>query len=431
LITFASGLSGPINLVRSLVIEKGLTIRGPSSRIVIRRANTSPEFRIMRTDSDQPVRLTNLEIRNGRTSGLGGGIINFGALVLTNVVVAGNRAGGHGGGIDNHGPLTLTRSTVSNNSAPSGQGGGIDDHNGVVTLTSSFISDNSGGGIFSSGGRLAFTNSGINQNTAGRGISLDWARVTLERVRIAGNTGGGISQHQSTTTISNSTIVSNSATEGGGILNSAGGRYTVMSSTIVNNSATGRGGGIRNTSGDPFGRLSATLMLINSTVTGNSAAIGGGIENSEDRGGADVVVTNSTIVRNRASQEGGGVHNTIPDPSSDAGSSISLRNTIVAQNTAPIAPDAHEASARFSLIGNGSGSGLSNTNGNQVGSSSSPIDPRIGPLANNGGPTRTHALLAGSPAVNAASSADCPAEDQRGVARPQGSGCDIGSYERE
>jgi hypothetical protein len=103
---------------------------------------------------------------------------------------------------------------------------------------------------------------------------------------------------------------------------------------------------------------------------------------------------------------------------------------LVALNTAPTAPDVADGFARFSLIGKGGGSGISNTNGNQVGTSGSPIDPRIGPLANNGGPTRTHALLAGSPAIDAASAADCPATDQRGVSRPQGTGCDIGSYEK-
>jgi len=76
---------------------------------------------------------------------------------------------------------------------------------------------------------------------------------------------------------------------------------------------------------------------------------------------------------------------------------------------------------------------LANTDGNQVGKVSphtTPIDPKLGTLASNGGPTKTHALLAGSPALDAASGADCPAKDQRGVVRPQGTGCDIGSYEK-
>jgi hypothetical protein len=87
--------------------------------------------------------------------------------------------------------------------------------------------------------------------------------------------------------------------------------------------------------------------------------------------------------------------------------------------------------ASFSLIGDGSGSDITNTDGNQVGSASAPIDPKLGSLADNGGPTRTRALLAGSPAIDAASTPDCPTADQRGVLRPQGAACDIGSYERE
>ena len=112
----------------------------------------------------------------------------------------------------------------------------------------------------------------------------------------------------------------------------------------------------------------------------------------------------------------------------------------MARNSAPTGPDVLNSdpefgfvSARSSLIADGAGSGITSTDGNQVGNvapNGSPIDPGIGPLADNGGPTLTHALLAGSPAINAASAQDCPPTDQRGVARPQGAACDIGSYER-
>jgi hypothetical protein len=88
--------------------------------------------------------------------------------------------------------------------------------------------------------------------------------------------------------------------------------------------------------------------------------------------------------------------------------------------------------ARFSLLRIGNGSGLTNgVNGNQVGSRSTPLDPKLGPLADNGGRTRTHALQQGSPAIDAASTPDCPTTDQRGVLRPQEAACDIGSYERK
>jgi CSLREA domain-containing protein len=429
LITFAPGLTGSINLVRSLVIEKGLTIRGPSSRIVIRRANTSPEFRILRTDSDVPVRLSNLEIRNGRTDGYGGGVINFGALFLTNVVVAGNASSGRGGGIDNNGPLTILQSTISDNS-----GTGISNSNNhTLSLTNTTATRNTRAGITNSGGSLMLTTSTVSENLDG-GIVQDRGDATLERARVVDNSttsrGGGIFLVQGEMTIRTSTIARNSAAIGGGIANRDGGRYSISRSTIMDNTATEAGGGISNEARG-FGRLEVELTLVNSTVSGNSAPEGGGIFNFNfvDEARASLTVTNSTVARNSATEGGGGI-------SLNTGG-LTLVNSLVAQNVAPSGPDVLQGDedtsllARFNLIGDGSGSGISNTDGNQVGSSGSLIDPRIGPLAQNGGPTRTHALLAGSPAINAASSTGCPARDQRGVARPQGSACDIGSYERE
>jgi hypothetical protein len=96
------------------------------------------------------------------------------------------------------------------------------------------------------------------------------------------------------------------------------------------------------------------------------------------------------------------------------------------------------ASGGHNLIGDGSGSTgfVNGVNGDQVGTAANPIDPRLGPLANNGGPTRTHALLAGSPAIDASDNSAAPATDQRGVARSRDgdddgtSVVDIGAFER-
>ena len=89
------------------------------------------------------------------------------------------------------------------------------------------------------------------------------------------------------------------------------------------------------------------------------------------------------------------------------------------------------ASSSYNLVGDGTGSvGLTNgVNNNQVGSGASPINPQLGPLADNGGPTFTHALLPASPAINTANNATCAATDQRGIARPFGGVCDIGAFE--
>jgi len=113
----------------------------------------------------------------------------------------------------------------------------------------------------------------------------------------------------------------------------------------------------------------------------------------------------------------------------------------VAHNVAPEAPDIRILSSEFvrvaaayNLIGDGTGSGITNEGGNLVGNVppyAAPIDPLLGALSKNGGTTATHALLAGSPAIDAGTSEGCPPTDQRGVSRPQGEACDMGSFERD
>ena len=181
-----------------------------------------------------------------------------------------------------------------------------------------------------------------------------------------------------------------------GILNQSGG-VTLTNSTVSDN----LGNGIIN--------LDGRVNLTNSTVSRNSGVAGAGIRSGGTA--ARLKLRNSTVVRNHATVEGGGIQTTGP---------LTLINTLVALNTAPRGADVRRSAggtvqARFNLLGIGNGSGVSDgVNGNQVGSRSTPLDPRLGPLANNGGPTRTHALLLGSPAIDAASTPDCPPTDQRG-----------------
>jgi CSLREA domain-containing protein len=456
-ISFAPGLTGPITLARpaagggQLLLDKTLTITGPNAGITIRRRSTDPDFRIIRIASGVTVTLTNLILRNGKTDRAGGGIFNDGTLSLVKTTVADNTAAVPGGGIANYGPLILTSSTVAGNT-----GGGIDNH-GPLTLTNSTVAHNSGAGIANYINRtLTLTNSTIARNS-GVGIGNRGGTLTLIHSTVAYNSNGGIASGGTSTltyarivgnsttgegggianagglTLTNSTVARNSAASGGGIANREPGGVTITKSTVVGNSATQEGGGIFNHALG-FCRSGAGVTLTNSTVSGNSAGRGGGISNSGPCP-AGVTLTNSTVARNSATQEGGGIRLA----SAEGGSE--LTNTLVAQNSAPTGPDVlvlpspeSVVFARFNLIGDGSGSGITNTDGNQVGKvspNSLPIDPRLGPLADNGGPTRTHALLLGSPAIDAASTPDCPTTDQRGVLRPQGAACDIGSYERE
>jgi hypothetical protein len=280
-----------------------------------------------------------------------------------------------------------------------------------------------------------------NSALGGGGIANDLGGdLTLMSSTVLGNGastmgGGGIAAISFTgkTTLINSTISGNEVTGssgpgGGGI--SYVGVLTLTGSTVSGNSSSLAGGGIADA---PAGFFVTHAVLTNSTVSGNSAAtVGGGIYTAGT--GATLTLTNSTVVNNLAASQGGGVYH-------DAGGAgippSTLTNTLLARNTAPTAPDLFgtfaAGSTRFNLIGIGNGSsGVSDgVDGNQVGSSSAPLDPRLGALANNGGPTNTHALRLGSPALNAASTPEGPTTDQRGVLRPQGLASDIGSYERK
>ncbi len=259
-----------------------------------------------------------------------------------------------------------------------------------------------------------------------------------------GFSGGGIA-NAGTLTVSSSIVSNNSAPFGGGILNT--GTLTVNSSTISNNSALACGGGIMNWEG--------TLTISSSTVSNNSATpgdcpdlggpAGGGLMNF----GGEATIRNSTITGNRTDGiSAGGImsykarltisSSTISNNSAGIGGgiaigSLDMRNTIVAGNTAFYgSPDLSGSltSSGYNLLGNTSGgSGFAATDLLNV-------NPLLGPLQDNGGPTWTHALLPGSPALNAADPAagfrlGFPKWDQRGsgFSRVVGGRLDIGAFE--
>ena len=236
----------------------------------------------------------------------------------------------------------------------------------------------SGGGIFNDGGVVTITSSTFSSNSTGR--------------------GGGIANFDGTLTITNSTFSSNSTTQfhGGGIYNDNG-TVTIANSTFSGNSATFVGGGIVNDGG-------GTLTVTNSTFSDNSADNGGGVFNSDS---STLTITNSTFSGNSASSSGGGLRNL---------GTATLRNTIVANS-----PSGGDCSNVGTIGGDNNlveDSSCGFTNG---------VDPLLGSLADNGGPTLTRALLDYSPAINDANPANCPPTDQRGVARV--GPCDIGAYE--
>jgi len=304
------------------------------------------------------------------------------------------------GGILNFGTLTVTNSAITNNRGPFG--GGIANE-GTLTVTNSVISrnfgDQTGGGITNyAGATVVVTNSTISGNyNLGEGL------------------GGGIA-NEGTLTVTNSAISGNSSYKtGGGISNDGtGATATVTNSTISDNSAND--------------------YTYQPGITTAGSTFGGGIFNQ----GSTLAITNSTISDNWA-EVGGGIEN-------DQGS-VTLSNNILAKNTAPVAyPDCRGAltngSGGHNLIGDGSScSGLTNgVNGDQVGTDANPIDPKLGPLQDNGGPTQTMALLSGSPAISAGDATTCESlvgphgahdTDQRGQPRNSASRgtCDVGAFD--
>jgi uncharacterized repeat protein (TIGR01451 family)/CSLREA domain-containing protein len=370
--------------------------------------------RIFSVTAEATASILAVSIANGRheptLSARGGAILNAGSLLVEQSVVRHSAAaafdGGQGGGIHNTGSLELVDSAVRDNSAgfsALGSGGGIYS-TGTLILTRSTVHHNTvpvGLGTLSGGGGIA---------NAGGGLILFGSTVRDN----SGDSGAGIATN-GTASVLESTVRDNSARTGGGIVNA--GTLLLLASTVSGNSATESlnafGGGLVNT---------GSVALVNSTISDNEvrgvlSATGGGIANS-----GVLTSTNSTIADNAAQVDG-------PDPSARVGGLFNngratLGNTIVADSFgADCGPPGAITSLGHNLDSDGT-CGLSSP-GDLSGA-----DPLLGPLANNGGPTETHALENGSPAIDAGDNAGCPATDQRGTARPQGAACDIGAFER-
>ena len=371
IVTFSC--SGVITLSGPIQVSQTLTLDASGWHVTLDGGNAVP---VIQAGFGGNLTLVNLTVAHG-SAGIGGAVFSFlnSTVTLNNTTISGNIAS-VGGGI-----LSLTNSTL--------------------TVTNSTISGNTasvGGGIFNvANSTMTVTNSTISGNTA-----------------IVG--AGVLNVDTSTATLTNSTISGNkSDVVGGGIYND--GTMTLTDSTISGNRSDIVGGGIYN---------DGTLTVINSTISGNSSdAVGGGIYND-----GTLTVINSTISGNSATQEGGGIYNV---------GTLTLANSIVAGNTAaggmsdPTADCSSFAppitDQGYNVLGLGTGC---------MGVASDVTVPPatvfavvLGPLAANGGPTQTRALLPGSPAIDLvpASGAGCPATDQRGTSRPQGRACDAGAFE--
>jgi CSLREA domain-containing protein len=345
------------------------------------------------------------------------------------------------------GGLTIENDTPADDLQIAGPGASVLSVSGNGAVRPFLVSSGSKATI----GKLSIVD-GSAMNTGGGGIANNHATLMLNDSTVSGNIagfGGGINNNSGVLTINNSTVSGNTTSGGGGGGIENDGDLTLNASTVSGNTADtaiGGGGGIANV---------LTLTLNASTVSGNTAKGGGGIYSTSSQ--ASTTVTNSTISGNTSgSNPGGGIDN-------EGGfSSARIENSTITNNTAPSGLGSGVASAGnnpastevfssivsansnnddVNLVGGSTnsfksdgynliGGGLT-TSFSQLGDRTGITNPRLRALANNGGPTQTHALLKRSPALNKSTKTGCPATDQRGIKRPQGTTCDIGSYEKK
>jgi hypothetical protein len=395
--------------------------------------------------------VNNSTISGNGVTGNGGGIQNnFGTLNVTGSTISGNNGLAAGGGINTYFDIAtnVTDTTIRGNNAD--KGGGIWSHESTLTITASTISGNTaqkGGGVYQLNDTLNLVNSTLHRNTAsdsGGGIFSNGGTANLQNSAVSYNSAaisaGGIEKRSGALTITNSWVHENRSTKYGGGIWAFSCTTTITSSTISGNSVdenagwtTGSGGGILQTYG--------TMTLASSTISGNSTTNnGGGIYTYL----GTLTARHCTIANNLCDTAfagspvgvGGGIIN--------SGSTLNIDHTIVAGNQrSPVFGSPEDdisgpVTARFSLIGSNLGATITNNGGNLIGTNAAPINPLLGSLLEQGG-TPTHALLAGSPAIDAGDpaavpgSGTVPVNDQRGAPflRKSGARIDIGAYEKQ
>jgi hypothetical protein len=443
---------------------------------------------------------------NGGQGGDGGGIYTTNSLTLLETIIRNNRSGdggaggpggfvpmgpglpggnggngGSGGGVDNSGNLAVIRSIIGLNTTGNGGSGGTGGPPNIIGAPAGFggVGGNGGvgGGIFNML-TLTMNDSAIDSNLTGNGgaggtggtAGLIVGPGGFGGAGGIGGLGGGIF-NKATATLDNSTISNNSTGNGGaggtggngstpppwpafpggngGNGGHGGGSYNTgtlnLTNLTISGNTTGSGG-----NGGTGGNDVAAFPPANQGGNGGNGGDGGGIYNNNSTTNNNVTIANNSI-------GGGGIGGVggspaflpgLPGVGGNGGGvfvlagTVTVMNTILAKNTATAGSDCNGnlTSQDYNLVENiNSCTFVGSVAGNIYGQ-----DPRLAPLANNGGDTRTHALKPGSPAIDTANPAPvgsganaCAVKDQRGVSRPINGDwtnpavCDIGAYERQ
>lgn len=414
--------TSPYTAVTALpAVSSAITIEGQGATVQ-RDPTAATEFRLLSVVSGGDLTLRKLTLRGGVVRGVDGGGIEVTAfdarLLIDHGTVTDNASfitgggppdeygdfppefGGNGGGIANRGDLTIRNSTVSGN-----------------------VSQRSGGGVFNDQ-IVSIVDSRVSGNTA------------------SGGPGGGIFNFGNSSILR--TVVSGNTAGGGGGFFSVGGETTISDSTLSGNTARDSGGGFRMQGSNPF---FDRLTLVNTTISGNRAPFSAGGNVS----GTAVTLTHCTVSANIVDNKTGTPNNEKGDVGGISFVEVSeskISRSVIAGNivTNPPPGAVREAirvggtldidgTSVFGFSNDAGVVGFVAENAPGVGGldvivPSGPIDSVLGPLASNGGPTQTHALPVGSPAIDAAPAAACAGQtDQRGLTRPRNAGCDLGAYE--
>lgn len=397
--TYSLTLNGPLDITAAagdLDIHNPLTITGAGAGLTIIDAAglNDPADRVFDVLYAGNVTLSQLSIVNG-TANDGGGIrCDHSILTLNDVILSQNTAAPVvGGGMSSFScQVTVNHSYFLNNYAEVG-GGGLYANDSEVEINYSLISANQ-----------------VGENSGGGGIYMSGARVTLNESSVTKNSarvGGGLYMDNSTSMllVQNSLVAENlAAREGGGIAALVGRSLTIQSSTISGNIANTYGGGVD---------TRIPTYIAHSTIANNVADAD--IDN--DGGAGGLLCYSSTCI-------------------------AEVYVSIIADNIDHAAIPFHDcrnwngvvSSKGFNLVEH-QVEAIQNCEFVQAWGDVTGEDPRLAPLGDNGGPTLTHALRLGSPAVDRGTNSACPATDQRGEPRPldgDGDGtavCDIGAFE--
>jgi hypothetical protein len=450
--TLTAAIPATINGLPQITTE--ITINGKGATITRDTAATD-KFRIFKVAASGKLTLNNTAISGGELDGTydstasGAGIYNEGTLEINQCRIEHNQADpdyGAGGGVANLGQLTVTGSTISQNLGLVGSG--ITNKDGTVTCTDSEISSNvamMGCGLVNLDGSMTLANCNISQNQLPANPPSDYRMG-----------GGGITNLASSTSTSatlvltDCTLDGNNNLYGGGIANGlietsgnnviTGGTVTINRCTISHNKAI---------SGAGLSNLLGTINIVNSTISGNiieaqtATARGAGWDQIYNTGGGCInlgqMSIDSCTVCSNSAETGGGIYtiDSSSDPNYDI--FIKIKNTIIAGNSATAGPDCSGPfkSYGYNLVGSQPGDPAEYTFSEEEnhGTDIFGQDPLLRPLADNGGPTLTHALRENSPAIEHGSCTRIDgspvAEDQRGEIRPHldNGSCDIGAYE--